>query len=447
MSKRLPFTWLASTLLLSACGGGDDATSSPESPFPSTFTLQAKLVNDCGIESGFNDIELLLQDKNWQVLSRHQPDQDGQFSVDVDSSHINYTLVAKHQSSDIESLEVLSFYQVATAQSATYYATHQGLVDNSSCLCQTSDIELNHPRIDSDIRAHSSADFTNIDVLSQTRTRFNQVQTCKPHDQDWPVHSFSVQGKDNNGKPAGFSGFGNGLTDVDGFEIASSIQIANDNYPLTSQQIFDGRAHLLTSAPALQGEILVFDLHDYSEHAVYQGNSVYQFEDSTSIFGTVSVFSQHTVYSRDYNVALDVKPETRQANIDLARLTEIKQDGFYDYSALNDYQMANFTFVYRAKNPQTQLDMPVQWRIFGPIEGQLPIVLGLAHYQDVISADTPIKETHVDLIRSRSRDDYQQYIDYFASGQYQYPLQNISINSEDAFAGDIESYHIRVKLK
>ncbi|QBY03765.1 hypothetical protein E2K93_04945 [Thalassotalea sp. HSM 43] len=446
MSKKFSFSVLASSILLMSCGGGGGSKDIENKPLPVpvTFNLQAKVINDCGSESPFTNVELILQDENWQVISRHEPDAQGAFAVDVINQRINYTLVANYQQGeDDEGIEAVSFHQVDADVAATYYATHAGQTNNENCQCNSQDLTLNHPRIDALTQANSSAEFSDIEVISGTSTMFKGVEVCRDSSQPWATHSFTVQGTDNNGNLVALGGFGTGLEDVNAFESAAMIQISSSNPELYTDQVFNGVRHFAITVEEDAGEVLIFDNHEYSAESVYSGNAQIVFDDTSSIFGNVSVYSEHSIYSDNYNDALDLKPSKNEPDIDLDRLTEIQDDGLYDYGSVNNHEMAVFTFVYRAKDPQTELDMPARWKIYAPIAGSLPIIDGLPGYQDIIGTDTSIKGTFVDLIRSYDSGDYDDYVDYYATGKDALEEQHVN----DSFASERHFYHIGIELK
>ncbi|OUS32830.1 hypothetical protein A9Q98_00440 [Thalassotalea sp. 42_200_T64] len=446
MSKFIPLISLTSLFLLSACGSGssssDDDTNKP--PVSYNFSLQAVLGNHCGVETPYRDVELILQDANWQVLSTHQANTEGKIEFTTERKKINYTLVAKakHESED-EGIEAISYYQASSTVAAKFYASHSGLIDDTSCECQTNDIIVSHSQINELTQAGSSASYTSYEEIDGSQTKFIGVTTCRGIEEEWPEHSFTVQGPTNSLANTASSGFGTGLVDILALSPAAEIQISAKNPELNSDQVFNGLRHFSTDVAEKSGSVLIFDNHAYSDITTYAGKAGVIFEEYSNLFGKVKSNSEHLIYNKNYNVALDLHPSNDEPNIDLDRLTEIQDDGRYDYSSVSKHEMAIFTFDYRAKNPDTQLDMPAKWTIYGPVEGQLPIVLGLYGHEDVIGSDTSIKGTFVTLIRSYGTNDYQDYVNYYAAGKEYLEEDNVG----ESFAGERHFYHISIELK
>ncbi|KGJ89223.1 hypothetical protein [Thalassotalea sp. ND16A] len=446
MSKFIPLLSLASLFLLSACGSGgsssDDDTNKP--PVSYNFSLQAVLTNNCGVETPFSDVELILQDADWQVLSTHQANAQGMIEFTTELKKINYTLVAKakHESED-EGIEAISYYQASSTVAAKFYASHSGLIDDSSCECQTNDIIVSHSQINELTQAGSSANYISHEKIDGSQTKFIGVTTCRGTAAAWPEHSFTVQGPTNSLENTASSGFGTGLTDMLALSPAAEIQISAKNPELESDQVFNGLRHFSTEVAEKSGRVLIFDNHAYSDITTYAGKAGVTFEEYSNLFGKVKSNSEHLIYSKNYNVALDLHPSTDEADIDLDRLTEIQDDGRYNYSSVSKHEMAIFTFDYRAKNPESQLDMPARWTIYGPIAGQLPIVNGLYGHEGVISSDTGIKGTIVSLIRSYDTNDYEDYVNYYAAGN-EYSEED---NAGASFAAERHFYHISIELK
>lgn len=445
MSKIFSIGACASLLLLTACGGGSSTGGSDETTPPplKTFTLSAVIKNNCGQSMPYMDVELLLQDENWQLISSHQTNSDGVIELSTHSAEINYTLVAKtHGENQDEGLEAISYRGVNSLNSVVYVANNVAQQDNSTCECQTNTIVLSHPRINELTDADSSANFASFEALSGTSTKFVDVNVCRSTDQEWPQHSFMVQGPDSSNSTAS-AGFGSGLSDISAFETAANISFAKAVTSIESEQLFNNMSHFNMAITQGSDSTLLFDNHAYTDITTYKGNAHIVFEEYSNLFGTVKVNSEHQVLSGLYYDALELDPSDNKPNIDLERLTEIQADGKYDFSAVKNHEMAIFSFDYRAKNPQTQLDMPVTWKIYGPVKGQLPIVFGLTQYEDIIAKDTSIKATYVDLVRSYNHKNYADYIGYYAKTN----ASLVSQSYTDSFAENRHFYSISIVLK
>lgn len=446
MSKILSTGACTSLLLLTACGGGSSSSDANDNNPPpiNTFTLRAVIENSCGKSMPYMDVELLLQDQNWQLISRHASNENGEISLTTPSSTINYTLVAKSQTENQdEGIEAISYFGVNASNSVTYVANNVSQQDNSLCECQTNDLVLSHPRINSLSDADSSAQFSHYEAITGTSTKFIDVQVCRSSDQEWPQHSFMVQGPDSGENDTASAGFGSGLNDISAFETAATIAFDKSDVIIETEQIFNQMRHFQKSIAAKTDHTLLFDNHAYSDITTYKGNADVVFEEYSTLFGVVKVNSTHQVLSTQYYDALELEPNDKEPNIDLERLTEIQADGQFDYSAVSNHEMAMFTFDYRAKHPQTQLDMPATWTIYGPIEGQLPIVFGLPGYENIIDHDTSIKATYVNLIRSYNHKNYTDYINYYAKTNGDLVSRDLT----NSFANDRHFYNISIVLK
>lgn len=445
MNKRLTLSSLSVLLLLSACSSSDSDDDSPVTPpEKNTFSLQSVITNNCGGESPYTDIELILQDEDWEVISRHLPNSEGIIEFETEQDQITYTLVATTDRDDEdEGLEAVSFYQVNTDQKTVYYATNESLQDNSGCECKNIDITVSHPRVNELVDAKSSADFTSFEAIDGTSTLFNQVIFCHQIADEWPMHSFMVQGPTSTTDMIATAGFGDGQeNEILAVEVGANIQLSSKNPEFVTNQLFNGLTHFEMSVAEEEGSVLIFDNHEYSADTVYHSNASIVFEEYSTLFGKVSSSSTQSVYSTGYLNALDIEASDEEPNVDLERLTELQEDGQYDYSSESRHEMAIFNFVYRAKDPTTQLDMPVNWKVYAPNEGQLPIVYGLPGYEDIIDKDTSIQGTFVSLVRSYETSDYQDYVDYYASETFE---QRETMT--DKFVEERHMYDISIELK
>ena len=100
---------------IQACGGGggDSSATTPTIPKSYAFSLTSTLTNKCGEKLPYVDVELFIQNSDWSVIEKLQPDASGVFSFTSDSELINYTIAAKtRQIGKAEGLDFVSFNQV-----------------------------------------------------------------------------------------------------------------------------------------------------------------------------------------------------------------------------------------------------------------------------------------------------------------------------------------------
>ncbi|MFT5296939.1 MAG: hypothetical protein ACI9YH_002966, partial [Colwellia sp.] len=143
-----------------ACGGGggNGSSTTPTVPKSYSFALTSILTNKCGEKLPFVDVELFIQNSDWSVVEKLQPDASGIFSFSSDSELINYTIAAKtQQTGKAEGLELVSFHQVKATTAAIYQAQHTEQIDNSNCECVTNNVEVTHAPISNITKVTSSA--------------------------------------------------------------------------------------------------------------------------------------------------------------------------------------------------------------------------------------------------------------------------------------------------
>ncbi|TRX55863.1 hypothetical protein [Thalassomonas sp. M1454] len=446
MAKFSPYISIASLLLLSACGGGGGGSNSEPQPIgPFDFSLSSVLKNDCGVESPYTAVELVLQDQNWQTVSTHKPNAEGIIELTTNDPKINYTLIAtiKKQGED-EGIEAVSFNGVDSASSAKFYATNSAQLNNASCECKTNDLVFIHNQLDQLNAAYSSATFASFERIDSNQTKFIGVKTCRNIEEEWAEHSFSVEGPSGNYPLVGLSGFGTGHEDLyDLYQAFNYNDLSDKNPELTFSQFFNGLRHFETEVAERAGTVLVFDNHKYTDTTMYNAFGTYTFDETSSgPLTQTTLNSEHETYNSDYRVALQISPSTNKPNIDLEYLSEIQDNGEYNFNVVNNYNMAIIRFDYLAKDPDTQLDMPATWTVYGPIEGSLPTIYGLPGYEDIISSDTSIKGTRVRLVQSAATRDYNKYIQYYAQA-----MESAADKSATEFAQERRFYNINVELK
>ena len=410
---------LASILLLSACGGGGGGGGNDDTqPASYTLNISSLIENSCGLTTPYKDVELVLQDQDWNVLSTHTANSEGLISVTTELKQVNYTLVSSYKGDNgIESYEAVSYFQANTSTPVTYFATHSDKVDNSTCECVTQDLVLNHVKLEDIDNAVSSAKFDSFEVSEDgVTTTYRGVQSCRIVGENWQDHSFAVSNQEQ-----GYLGFHQDFDANDSmiWEVYDngsgiSVKIDGQSFAIQSSQIFNGIRHFAKTIAEDTKQTIVFDNHKYDGDTVYSTSATRAFKDESSPFGSVTLNSQDFRYSANYNNAFDVYPSKDDENIDYVTWAEIDASGSYDYSKVNNHKMAIIRYVYDAKDPDTDLDMPVRWTAFGPIEGQLPMNTELPMLANIIESDTKIDETKVTLLRHYSFDNYQEYINYYA---------------------------------
>lgn len=415
MSKIFRLSALSSLILLSACGGGGGGKKNDDNNLPVSreFSVQSVITNSCGVESAFTDVELVLQDENWLVVDTYFPDETGLITLTTDQAKINYTIIAKTKNGDDdEGIAALSYFQAESNRKGKYYATYDDKIDSSTCECVTQDVVLTHIPLSNVIGVTSSTPYEDHTVVDGSTTQFNNVTACKPVDQSWPEHSFSVYDDVDGylGLHNDFSKSESGQWPVNDIGRGTYISISKNNPKLTTSQIFNNQRHFSVEVEQNSREAMIFENHKYVGDATFYGQAEHVFYEQTdSPKYYFSFKSSDTIYSTDYNNALDLKPSTNEQGIDWEYFKEITKSS-YDYSKVDNHKMAIIRFDYDAKNPTTLLDMPASWTLYGPIEGTLPMVNGLPGYEDIIAADTDIDIFDVNLIRNYQTSNYQDYI-------------------------------------
>lgn len=442
------------TLLLQGCGGGSSSSpKAPVDPVEYTFSLTAQLTNDCGVESAFSDVELLLQDESWQTLNTYKADENGVISFVTESEFINYTLVAKdQQGSEAEGLNVVSFYQASSATPSHYQAQFDESLDelNESCECVTQNLELSHRPFVTQTDVTSSLPFDNWKEVDDSTTLFEGVKVCRAAEGEWPLHSFSVKGTDANQKAIAAADFSNdfsenvaGVWTLSAFQVADAIDLAMPHQGFNTNQLIKGISHFPITVTKDDDSVLVFSTHDYISEAFYQSQASVTFDESSSIFGSSIIKTHQQVISTTTTDSFLVKANEQKPPIDDRNFSEIKEDGSYDYSAVSGYPMAVISFTFTTFDPTTKLLMPAKWTFYGPDQGMLAISADLTGYTDIINIDTDKKSTDIHLIKSLMTNNYQDYIKYYQAGN---TVENALDVSND-FVKKLDEVEISIKLK
>ena len=421
MSKFISFTTIASVFLLTACGGGGGGIKNDEDKVPATYNLNLNAViqNSCGVETPYSKVKVFLQDQNWAVISEHQANAEGLVTLTSSTDKVNYTVLAEYKgANNIDSYQLMSYYQVDANASAKYYATNSDALDESSCECVTQDVLLSHVPIADYTNVISSANFSEFEVSEDgTETTFKEVESCRAKGNEWTEHSFAIYNEEQ-----GYAGFFQEFDNTDSgiWEVyitgeGYAVSISRKDYAFTAGQIFDGQRHFSKDIEELARTAMVFDNHATTGRTTYTAKANYIFKEESSPFGSVTLKSQENRYSDDYNDSLKVAPSKDDENIDYITWSEIEADGSYDYSKVSRHQMAIVSYIYDSKDPNTQLDMPVLWSAYGPIEGQLPMNTLLPGFENIINDDVKIDKTEVKLLKHIEFSDYQDYINYYAN--------------------------------
>ncbi|WDE10755.1 hypothetical protein [Thalassomonas haliotis] len=438
--------------LLAGCGSSDsDEDKTPAEPVEQTFSLTSLVTNKCGKESAFTQVELLLQDDNWQLLEKYLPDENGVISFTATTANINYTLVAKNQQGDEQQgLDIVSFYQADSSVAAKYYGRYDLQLDNSSCQCVTQDVELRHRSFTTRDLVASSLPYAGFEELDEQTTLYRDVEACRIIGESWPVQSFMVMGTDNAGDAIGaadihdnFDANEGSLWAFSAVEVADEITLGNDQQLMLSAQIIQGSKHFPLTVNEGDSSLILFNSHLYNSEADYisQTNRVYQLKDT--FFGTTLTEASHQKISSDYAQSFEVEVSDNKPDVDDENFSELGSDGSYDYSGAGNYPLAVITYTYAAYDVDTGL-FPVKWASYGPDEGVLPSSVPLSGYEDVINDDTDVQLTDIELIRSMSSTDYQDYIRYYQQAKQQ-EVESKHVDSSD-FVRDVKKLHLQIQL-
>lgn len=434
------------TLLLQGCGGS--SSNKPEAPIKLVnypFSLSAQLTNDCGVTSAFTDVELLLQDDEWQTIETYKANESGVISFVTTNEFINYTLVAKNQQGDeAEGLNVLSFYQANSATPSHYQAQFDTLVDNTSCECVTQDVQISHRTFAEQTLVTSSANFVDWSAIDNKNTLFEAVKVCRSLEGTWPLNSFSVSGTDINQKTIAVAKF----TEDFSRNEAGALVLATDETPdnlalvmphqtLKTGQIIGDTVHFLTNVTKEEESLLVFGTHSYISEAYYQSTASVTFDETDSVVRSSVITTSHQITSTDSQVSLAVKAIEQRPPIDDVRISELKPDGSYDYSAVVGFPMAVISYSFLAFEPTTQLLMPAKWTFYGPEKGMLAISAKLTGYDDIIDINTRKEVIDVRLVKSMNTNNYQDYIKHYQG--------NSSMDMSNDFVKNINEVILSIK--
>ncbi len=422
--KNLIFA-LVTFITLQGCGGSSSNTpETPIVPIEYSFSLSSQLTNKCGVNSAFTDVELLVQDDEWQTLEIHQANEEGLINFVTTNEFINYTVVAKSQQGNSnEGLDIVSFYKAHSATPSLYQAQFDNMLDDSSCECNKQNLSLSHRPFSELTHADSSLPFDRWQVINDSTTLFEGVEVCRANSQDWPLHSFSVIGQDSNQKEIAAAEFSNdfdsneaAIWSLSAFQVADNLELASPHQSFMTNQLIADTQHFVTEVDAMDTSLLIFDTHPYISEAYYQSQATQVFDESSSIFGSTVVKTHQQIIGSDASSSFEVAAATEKPPIDDRNFSEIQADGSYNYSAVTGFPMAIISFTFTTFDPQTQLLLPAKWTNYGPQQGHLAISGPLTGYEDIVSINTDKKTTNIVLINSAMANDYQDYVTHFQRG-------------------------------
>lgn len=432
-----------SFLILQSCGSGSSSSSNTTTTVPEyQFELSAQLANECGQQVTFNQFEVHLQDENWQLIEKYSADVNGFVNFTTDQENINYTIIAKYQQGESgESLDVVSYHQANTTTTATYTATYDELLDNSTCECVTQDIELQHRAFTIIGSVSTSFNYENWYSIDSQNTYFTAAEVCRVINDEWPIQSISIRGADvlNNAIGAAtlledFSSNTEGLWQAAAVEVADSVLLPSNHTGFEMKQSFANNEHFYVKTDEGDDEFLVFNTHPYISESKYHSVASHFFESLNTIFGLSTFTSHHQIKTSTYDEAFDVLAETQQPEIDNIGFSELAADGSYDYSTVSGYPLVEIAFDYPVSSLNSGASMPITWTMYGPISGTLASSVQLSGYEDIFDPNTYIQTTSIKIIKSSISNNYDDYIEYYQG------------NTDSAFADDLRYFQLLLAL-
>lgn len=425
-------------LILQSC---DSGTSSGDNSLAATeyqFNLNAQIANQCGHLASFSQLEVHLQDDNWQLIEKYSANTNGLVSFITEQKQINYTIVAKYQQGDKEEgLDIISYFQAETTTPASYLATFDSLLDNSSCECVVQDIELQHRSFSSIDSISTSFNHDNIVSINSGKTHFSNAEVCRKVDEEWPVQSIAMRGLDANDNAIGvasllenFSSNTENLWQMAAVEVADSISLSEDHSIFEIVQTFKNGEHFYNKIDADDSQLLVFKSHPYISEAIYSSLASHTFESIDTIFGLSTFTSHHQFKSTIFDETLNFLVEVEQPNIDSINFSELAADGSYDYSVVSGYSVVKIVFNYQT----TGTSLPTNWTMYGPLKGTLASSVQLSGYEGIIEPDSYISSSEIKIIKSSNSDNYTDYISYYQG------------NVSSDLADDLNYFQLRLVL-
>ncbi|MEM0910619.1 MAG: hypothetical protein AAGJ37_06565 [Pseudomonadota bacterium] len=408
------------TLIVFIQGCGSDSTTSNNAiDETATFEVAATLINDCGQRQSFDRFTVYLQDDDWNTLSSFQADENGRVSIDTVDETITFTLVAEMQQGDgLSGLEITSFADVPSSSNLSYEATFDTLKQSETCECVSQDINLRHRSFAEKSNFDASATFIDWVDESNQLSVFQGTTLCRENGEEWPVHSFTVFGRNLQGQLIGSSEITNDFGDalLSSLDI-SAIQATAPYAPPMAQtdlvvsQLFQQREHFKVRLPSDATTAPIFDSHPFIDEARHKSISHQDIATIDSLFGNSSYQVNRQIISTDVYLTLDNTLPITHPSLDYETYSELGEDGNYDYS-LADSDMLNITFVYDIKDASNNA-IPVTWELFGPVTGTLPMTVGIAEIDNIVNPQSDVKTTQITLYNSEHTDNYNNYIFHF----------------------------------
>lgn len=425
-----------SLLLLSGCGGG--GTSDGNASTESRFTFSAELTNKCGVKQAFKQYDFFLQDENWQTLKTYQPNDRGEVSFVVSQAKINFTLVAKAQQDDEPAgFQFVSYADVNTASNIVYQARFDSAINNGSCQCEQQDVVLRHRPLSTRETVMTSAPYDSWQAIDERTTEFNNVEVCRIKNAQWPLHSFAVTGKNEQGELIGAAEFVNDFTpnaentwQITAIEVLDTVEtLPVDHGALTMSQLIEQRPHLTTLIDQAQTDAAFFIHHLLANNVIYETISHQLFERQSSLNNTINVERSHRVRSEILSESLSAQASSEMPNIDIAQLSEISADNRYDFTQVGHYPLAIMSF--ELLNIINNQYLPVRWLYIGPQKGTLPL-MSLTGYEHLSVAQKDIFNSRIQLVQSLYHQHYQSYLTSLS------PTQELDSNNMRTIIIDLE---------
>ncbi len=438
MLKKTLITTLL--LLIQSCGSDSVTNQNNNTPAEFKFTLLAKLINQCGQQTAFSQLEVHLQDENWQLIKKYTADTNGQISFITEQQEINYTIVAKSQQGESEeSLDIISYYHANASTPAWYTATYDKLQDNNGCECITQDIELKHRVFSKTHTISTSFNHDNIQAIDSQTTHFTNSEVCRKIDDAWPIQSISIRGLDANNNAIGVANtfeYVNNQTEnllqLSAIEVADIVSLPKTHAAFQLTQMFKKGEHFKTSIAKDDTALLLFNTHPYISESTYNAETSFIYENIDTIFGHSSFSSYHQIRSSSYEKTFAVFAETNKPSIDSARFSELSSDGSYDYSAVSDYPFVEIVFDYQVNSASSGNSIPVKWTMYGPIKGTLAYSVPLSFLEWDIDMNNDIQITNIKIIKSLYTNKYNDYIQHYQG------------NTETNLIDNFKYYHLQL---
>ncbi|GEM_PF-6390838 len=405
-------------LLIQGCGS-DSGESTIAVSQPIQFDVVGTLKNDCGQEQAFTQYTIYLQDENWNVLSTYQADQNGQVTIETFNDDLTFTLVAETQMGEgLVGLDVNSFVDVPSNADYFYEATFDSLKANENCECVSRDIILRHRSFVEKQTDDASAPVMNWISQDNQQSLFQSTEVCRVIGEPWPLHSFTVFGSSLQEQLTGSSELTREFDDgseqgieISAIEIAAPYPIIIQHDRTTLSQLFQVNEHF-TVALSSDGDVApVFDSHRFVDEALHKSVTKDNLASIRSLFGISTYDVNRQVINSDILLALDNQLPLIHPELDFENYSELGEDGQYDYSE-SESDVLSIAFIYDVKDDTNQT-IPVSWSLFGPLQGLLPMTVGLDDISQVVDSSSDVTTTTITLYNSANTNRYDDYIRHF----------------------------------